>query len=120
MRLAILPNKVEYLAMKLFDVHVETEKGLRYILLKDGARVIPRPHVAIQDARDEAINMLLGPQVSQAIRASPQRKEEIQQAILATSCVTLEMTSKSQEDCVLDIILGEDEGVKIKKMLYEG
>ena len=120
MSLSILSNKVEYLAMKLFGVHIETEDGFRYVVFqKDGVRLLPRPYLAVQGACDETISMLLGPEVSYAISVSPVRKEEIKQAILATRCVTMEITSNSQDDCVLNLNLGQDEGYKIRKTLFE-
>ena len=118
--LSILSNKVEYLAMKLFGVHIETEGEFRYVVFqKDGVRLLPRPALAIQGACDETISMLLGPEVSNAISVSPVRKEEIKQAILATRCVTMSITNNSHEDCVLTLNLGQDEGYKIRKTLFE-
>ncbi len=119
MSLAILSNKVEHLAMKLFGVHIETEDGFRYAVLKDGVRLRPYQSLAIQGACEEAISELLGTEVTQAISVSPVRKEEIKQAILATRCVTMEITSNAQDCCFLNLNLGEDEGYKIRRTLYE-
>jgi hypothetical protein len=119
MSLPILSNKIEYLAMKLFGVHINAENGFRYVVLKDGVRLLPRPSLVIHGADDEPVSTLFGHDVSQAISLSPARREEINQAILATRCVTMEITSDPQEDAILNLNSAEEEGYQIKRTLFE-
>ena len=119
MSLSILPNKIQHLAMRLFSVHLEIENGFRYVILKDGVRLLPRPSLVIQGADEVAVRTELGGDVGQAISLSPTRREEIKQAILATWCVTMEISSNPEEDGVLNLNLGEDEGHQIRKTLFE-
>ena len=41
MSLSILPNKIQYLAMVLFGVYIESDAGLWYVILDNGVRVLP-------------------------------------------------------------------------------
>ena len=119
MSLAILSNKVAYLAMELFGVHVEIDGGFQYVVLENGVRLLPRPALVKQGGRDEAIARLLGFEISKAIKLSPTRKEEMNQAILVTRCVTMEITSNPMDDGVLNLNLGQDEGYYVKETLFE-
>ncbi|KAF2259723.1 hypothetical protein CC78DRAFT_474671 [Lojkania enalia] len=48
--LAILPNKVQHLALVLFDIILETDNRLRYIIQANGSRLFPRPELALVGA----------------------------------------------------------------------
>ena len=119
MSLAILSNKIAYLATELFGVHIEIDGGFRYVNLGNGVRLLPQQALAIQGGRDGAITTLLGLVISKAINVSPARKEEMSQAILVTRCVTMEITSNPDEEGVLNLNLGQDEGYRVKEALFD-
>jgi len=119
MSLAILASKVEYLAMELFGVHLETEDGFRCVVLENGGRLVPGQDMILQGARDEAILKLFGLEASRGIAASPAREEEVRQAILATRCVTMRVSSNPNDDVMVSLNLGLEEGFRIKETLYE-
>lgn len=76
MSLGILPAKVEFIAMRLFGVHLDTDGDTRYVLHRQ-ARLLPRPEMSIQGARKEDILEVLGPIIDTAVTASPIRREEV-------------------------------------------
>jgi hypothetical protein len=119
MSLSILPNKVQYLAMELFGVHVESDAGYRYLVLENGVRVLVGSEVVIQGGKDAGIEKLLGPEPSLAIRKSPLRKEEIKQGMVATNCVTLRMPGSCEYDSILNLCLGLDEAFRLKDALFK-
>ncbi|KAL6240635.1 hypothetical protein RBB50_012462 [Rhinocladiella similis] len=116
--LAILSAKVEYIAMELFGIHVETEAGFRYIDQGDGARVLIQGEVILQGAKDEAITKLFGLQMSNDFNASPARQKEIDLGICRTRFVTMQITSNPGEDSVVTISIGEEEAFRVKEILF--
>ena len=45
--LAIRANKVEYIVIELFRVHIETEDRFRYIVLGNRVRYIPEQEISL-------------------------------------------------------------------------
>ncbi|KAJ4178779.1 hypothetical protein NW759_017333 [Fusarium solani] len=87
MSLSILPNKVQYLALKLFGWHLETDETetFRYLVSEDGGGIaMPGETIVLQGARDKALSDLLGDEVRHAVTASLMRKEEVRQAVMNT------------------------------------
>ncbi|KAL9114741.1 MAG: hypothetical protein Q9227_001420 [Pyrenula ochraceoflavens] len=118
MSLAIYPNKVEYLALELFGVHIESEAGLRYIFLENGGRINPSPDIVLQGAREESILRLLGPQLTHAIMSSPTRKEEMRQGISLTRCLSMTVNAKADAQAILSLNTGLDDSFELKATLY--
>ncbi|KAI1562962.1 hypothetical protein PtrEW7m1_010755 [Pyrenophora tritici-repentis] len=119
MSLSILPNKIQYLAMELFGVHVESDAGLWYIILDNGVRVLPQYEVVLQGGKEKGIENLLGSEPSLALRKSPLRKDEVRQGKLATNCVTLRLPSNCEYDGILNLNLGLDEAFRLKDALFK-
>lgn len=115
----VLPNRLEHLAMRLFGAHIETDGGFRYVVIKDGLKLLPRPSVTLQGAAPELLSAVCGAEVSMAIDRSPVRRIELNQAILATACVSLEISSAAEEDGVLNLNVAEVDGYNIKRILFE-
>ncbi|RSL43393.1 hypothetical protein CEP54_015108 [Fusarium duplospermum] len=122
MSLGILPNKIEYLALKLFGWHLETDEReiFRYIVSEnDGGIAMPGETMVLQGARDNAISDLLGDQIRDAIIASLMRKEEVRQAVRNTRCVTMQISRNPREDAVLTLNVALREGFTLREKLYE-
>ena len=118
MSLAIRANKVEFIAIQLFGIHVETEDGFRCIVLENGARCVPGRDTSLQGARPEAISKLLGSDISCAIAASLAREDEVRQSIFATRCVTMQIARNPDEGAILNLNLGLDGGFETKDKLF--
>jgi hypothetical protein len=118
MTLAIMSNKVEYLAMTLFNVHVESASHVRYVVLPGGVRLLPNPEITLQGCQTEAIAKLFGPEVDGAVKASPVRRQEVKQETRATGCVSMTITRSSNEGAFINLNLGLTEGSEIRDKLY--
>jgi hypothetical protein len=118
MSLAIRPNKVEHIAMKLFGVHIEVEDEFRWLILGNGARCLISPETPLQGARMEAVNALLGNDVADAVATSPTRQKEVEKSIVATRCVTFSIDSNPAEGGFLNLNLGTQGGHEIKGKLF--
>lgn len=116
---SVLSNRLEHFAMRLFGAHIETDGGFRYVVLKDGLKLHPRPSVALQGVGPELLRQVCGPDLSLAIDRSPVRRVEINQAIVPTACLSLEISNIVGEDGVLSFSIAEVDGYAIKKILFE-
>lgn len=116
--LAIQQNKVEYLAFALFNVHVESEGRVRYVMLNEGAKLIPNPEMTLKGARDDAILRILGVEIHEAIKTSRMRKKELEEGNLVTECVSMIFTDRSDEGAVINLSLGLKGGAQIQNKLY--
>lgn len=119
MSLAIYPNKVEYLALELFGVHIESEAGLRYIVLENGGRLNPSPEIVLQGAREDSIMRLFGVRLTRAIMNSPTRKEELRQGISLTRCVSMTVNTNSNIQAILSLNTGLNDSFELKATLYD-
>ncbi|KAF2007863.1 hypothetical protein P154DRAFT_412282, partial [Amniculicola lignicola CBS 123094] len=119
MSLVILPNKVQNVARELFGVNLEIDGNIWYVILGNGVRLLPGLELHLQGAQNEGIVGLLGNSISSAIKGSPIRREEVREAMLATSCVTLIITRSPQEGGVLNLNLEVGEGFELKRALFD-
>ncbi|RSL41165.1 hypothetical protein CEP54_015903 [Fusarium duplospermum] len=76
MTLVVEANKVERLAMLLFRAHLESTGETREVVLQDGARLLPNPHVVLQGSHSDAVSEIFGPETAAAIAAAPFRRRE--------------------------------------------
>jgi hypothetical protein len=118
MSLDILAHKVASLAMNLFGIHVETDGGLRYIVLAHGVRCVPGQEMSFQGVGADAINTLLGPHIHSWVAASPARREEVKQAIIVTRCITMQISRRPDEGAILNINMSLEGGYKTKDILF--
>lgn len=119
MSLVISSNKVQHVARELFGTNLEINANIWYVIQENGGKLLPGPELHLQGAQDVGINKLLGTSVSSAIEGSPIRREEVREAILATSRVTLIITRLPQEGAVLNLNLEIGEGFRIKRALFD-
>jgi hypothetical protein len=118
MMLTIQPNKIEYLAMKLFKIHMESEAEQRYLVLQNGSRVVPSSQLTLEGAEEDAIEVILGRPVTDAIQHSLKRILEIRNATQATRCVTMQVDVNPSTPALLNLWLGLEKGIKLGHTLY--
>lgn len=118
MVLTIQPNKIEYLAMALFGIHLESEAQQRYLVLQNGSRVVPSSQISLEGAEEGAIAGILGRSVNDAIRSSWQRTREIGNATHVTRCVAMQVDVKPSAPALLNLLLGLEKGVELGHKLY--
>ena len=70
MSLAIYHTKVEYLALSLFDVQVESAGQVRYAVLNEGAKLLPSPEMALT----KTVSLTCGA-LTTTIRTDPSSRE---------------------------------------------
>jgi hypothetical protein len=120
MGLAIKENKVQHIAMALFNVHVEFEPAVpaRQIVLPHGVRLMPSSEIILQGVQIEAIISLLGTEIYEAIKGSRVYQEELQQGVRATRCVSMIMSSNHDDGAVINLNMGLKEGSRVRDKLY--
>lgn len=118
MSLAIYHTKVEYLAMSLFNVHVESAGQVRYVVLNEGAKLLPSPEITLKGALDESIIRILGPEIHGAIQSSRMRRKEMEEGNHVTECVSMILTSRPEEGAIINLSLGLKGGTNLKNKLY--
>jgi hypothetical protein len=96
--LAILPNKLQYLATSLFGLNVETQDSLRYILSDYGKKTIPVPTLREEGIEAHIIPQFFAGVTEQGIESSSIRRCETEQGLLTpTACVAIEISNNSTE-----------------------
>lgn len=115
--LAVLPNKVPFVANELFGLNVEIDGDLRYIQT-DGSKLVPTTKIMLQGARKEAISRLFGEEIARAINVNPIRIREVKHGLRA-SCVTMEITDNAREDAYVRISMEQMELFHIYTTLFQ-
>lgn len=118
MIIAVTDNKTDHLAMKLFDVHLETHAGLRYVCLPGGAKVLPNPKIILQECALDVIPSVLGFETYIGIKANPMYQEERKLGRTKTRCVSMVISHIALESSLICVNLGLREGVLIREKLY--
>jgi hypothetical protein len=118
MSLEIHQSKIEHLAMALFKAHVESVGQVRYVVLKEGVRLIPNPEITLKGVLGEAIIDVFGSEIHGAIAASRMRKKELEEGNRVTECVSMIFTSTPGEGAIINLSLGLKGGVQIQNKLY--
>ncbi|KAG4417676.1 hypothetical protein IFR04_009179 [Cadophora malorum] len=118
MSLAIHPSKVGYLAIALFGVRVESAGEVRFVSLEGGVRLTPNPEITLKGVLDEAIIDVFGSEIHRAITACRMRRKELEEGNRVTECVSMILTSRSDEGAIINLSLGVEEGTQIREKLY--
>ncbi|KAJ5882359.1 uncharacterized protein N7529_001031 [Penicillium soppii] len=87
----------------LFKVRVEDKGKIRFISLKD---------------RDKAISEVFRAKIHRAITAYRIRKKELREGNKATKCVLIILISNHNKGAILNLALGLEEGIRIRRLLY--
>lgn len=117
MSLAIHESKVEYLAMALFNVQVESVGRVRYVTLAGGSRLISNAEVTLKGAQDNAIISVFGAEVYKAVATTRMRKRELEERKDITESVSM-ILSRAGEGAIIDLSLGVKGGDQIRTKLY--
>lgn len=116
--LAIMPNKVQHIAMVLFGALIEVEFGARVLLLGNGARCLISLEAPLKGARLEGIKELLGMDVAEAIETNPTREDEFNAALRTTSCVSMAIHRNPEAGGLLNLYLGTAGSHEMKGKLF--
>lgn len=119
MALDITSKKVEHMAKELFGVHLETTAGLRYLLLPDGAKVLPNPKLTIRGCRMDLIAFRFGTETYNALTANPAYQDEVMEMRDRTDCVSMVISQGASDGATLLLSLAPMEGTTIRNILYE-
>ena len=119
MTLEITANKVEHIGREMFQAHIETTAGLRYVCLPGGAKIVPNPQVTIQGCRHDVILHNFGTETFHAISANPAYKDEIKQGRDHTDCVSMVVPHAAHEGALILLSLAPREGTLIRDRLYK-
>jgi hypothetical protein len=117
MALEIAANKVEHMAMELFNAHLETIEGLRYIYLPGGAKVWPNPNLTLQGCKRDVVSSMFGSETSNAIMVTHAYQMEVKQGLDRTDCISMEISQGADTAGLVFLRLGLGEGSLIAKRL---
>lgn len=117
MALEITANKVEHLAKELFDAHLETTEGLRYICLPGGAQVVPNSKFTLRGCRHDIISSMFGLETYRAVMASPACQVEAKLGHDTTVCISMVISQGADDVAVVFLSLGLREGTLIAEKL---
>lgn len=118
MAIELSHEKAPRFIQALFKVDLETRAGLRYVCLPDGAEIVPNPHFTFRQCQRNAILTIFGPEVSNAIFASPGYQEEERQYRFKTESVWGVVSQGAEESVVINLSLGLWEGTQISEKLF--
>jgi hypothetical protein len=122
MMLEVMEGEVERLMKDLFDITVKMVIGVWHLLLGKEVRLTSNtsnPEITLKGVKGEAILQVFGPDIYRAIRASKMYKRESQERMeLATECVSMIFTSKSNEGAYINLCLDLKGGLEIRDRLY--
>lgn len=116
--LGVYQSKVEYLAMTLFRVRVESVGQVRYVSFKGGVRLIPNPEITLKGVLDKAIIDVFGSEIHRAITTCRIREKELEQGNRVTECVSMILTNNPSDAAIINLSLGLKGGVQIRNKLY--
>lgn len=116
---AILDTKVEYIAEKLYNAHLEQE-GSRRVIYYDGEARKARigPDFTLDCCSMEAIPVLFGPLLSAGNMESPHRLQEARNGSSITHTVTMGDFHEVGKGAVITVSLGITAGTQIFEKLY--
>lgn len=113
----ILDQKVEYLAWKLFNAHLERQGAARVLYYDNDARTARiGPGFSLQSCTAEVLPGLFGPLITSGNVASPSRQREMPTAI--TDTVTMELHGEVGKGAVIILSLGSREASQVFEKLY--
>lgn len=114
--LEVQSNKVEYLAMRLFNAHLETNGEARELVLDGGTRARINWLVG---SPSERVLEIFGCEIATAIEQAPFRRLEVLDGTDATRCVTMSDFTDSGKGAMITLSLGLRAGSKIYEKLFK-
>ncbi|RMJ10181.1 hypothetical protein BHE90_014397 [Fusarium euwallaceae] len=120
MAIEIEQSEISYYAREWFGVQLHTKSGLRYISAAEGgAMILPQPKLILQGCRIDAIASGFGPEVSQAIMASPGYAVELGKHRDTTNTISMEISHRAEDRAIIYASLGLWEGTTIEASLFQ-
>ncbi|KAK8093116.1 uncharacterized protein PG998_014517 [Apiospora kogelbergensis] len=114
----IIQKKVEYYALKLYGIEIETEGEKRYAVLA-GVRIDPEHSMTFRRCRTACIKELFGKQIDEAIDTCPFRLAEYESGrLIETECVTMTINSDAKGGALISLYMGLRGGTEIRDSLY--
>jgi hypothetical protein len=90
-----MPNKVTFLALKLFGVNVEADGQHRYVMGGNNVKSIPDPSLRLSGGATDVVAVeLLGGELIQCINKTTRRKDENKLGISVTECLSMRVSCK--------------------------
>lgn len=115
MALDVHPRAVSKFTEGLFQTSVKwVQEKLQITMLNGSTMISSGPELHLSGAKDEAILEFFGPEIAQAIRASPLRQMELSKGQNTTDCVSMVV---SEEVCTTSLTLDMAEAVKLRNPL---
>ncbi|KAK1975588.1 hypothetical protein LZ30DRAFT_605288 [Colletotrichum cereale] len=118
MAIEIRANKIDHIASELFGAHLETNAETRCLCLPGGTTVLPNPSITLSGCRMDAIPLMFGPEIYEAVIAGPMYQDDAHQFLQHTAAVTMLVSQQSAEHAILFLSLGLMEGTFIANRLY--
>lgn len=118
MSLEVMSDKADYLAWPLFGTHIASVNEHRYLVMPTGIKIMVSAEATLRGCRREAILEVFGEEIDKAVKASPAYKQEAEQGNPLTECVTMIVSNRASDGAVINLILEETWGVKLKDDLY--
>lgn len=102
--------------MALFNATVKWVGNSLHIGFEIGTTLtVPNSEVTLKGVGDEAIAIVFGSEIQQAIKESRIRQRELEEGRLMTECVSMIVTEKG---AIVNLSLGLVQGLEIQKKLY--
>lgn len=119
MSLEIASNKARRYASILFGVELEIHGNFRYIILPNGTKINPCPEFILRGSRRSIIMEEFGADASKSLEACQSFKDEVDQGIQVTDCVTMTISNKVEDGAFINLYLDDKESLRLKEKLYE-
>lgn len=118
MSIEIASNKAQRFASILFGVEIESHGNYRYIILPNGTKISPNPDFVLRGSRRDIISKEFG-DASKSLEACPTFRNEDDQGIQVTDCVTMTISNNVADGAFINLYLDDRESLRLKEKLYE-
>jgi hypothetical protein len=118
MTMEVYPNKVEHLAVLIFNVHLETNGEIRELIMPGGLKIIA---IQLQGSPPSSVATVFGPITAAALESAPNRRREISEggAQVATRCVTMSDFTDVHKGAIITLTLGRRAASQLYEKLFK-
>jgi hypothetical protein len=118
MTMEVYPNKVERLAVLIFDAHLETNGEVRELIVPGGLKVIA---IQLQGSPPGSVTNVFGRITAAALESAPYRRREISEAgaQVATRCVTMSDFTDVHKGAIITLTLGRRAASQLYEKLFK-
>lgn len=118
LRLEIMANRVEYIARELFNAHLETADGLRYLYLVGTFRALPTPRLTLTGCHPGSISGIFGQRIADAVSSTAAYQRDMEEGRDCTEGVQMIVSQVALEPAVICVTLPARDALAIKDQLY--